>query len=80
MSSFDSTGPEQLLRRGDKVVQGLCLLGGALLLFRLWISIAEGKPFHKGNAGRIVGISGPTVAGGMAELLQAWYATWTWTG
>lgn len=52
LSSFDSTVPEQLLSRGDRAVQGLCLLVGALLLFRLLISIAEGKPFRRGNAGR----------------------------
>jgi len=52
LSSWDSTVGENLLSRGGFAVSGLCIGVGAILLRRLLISIAEGRPFRPGNAGR----------------------------
>lgn len=69
LSSFGSTVPEQLLGRGHLAVRGLCLLAGALLIRRLLESINEGKPFQRGNAARIAGITALVVTGALAGLL-----------
>lgn len=69
----DSTLPEQLLARGDAVVLGLCIGVGAVLLRRLLLAIAEGRPFEPGNARRIatlavlVGVGG-TLAGVLPDV------------
>ena len=59
-----STLAERLLSRGDAVVLGLsCGLGGVLLR-RLLLSIAAGRPFERGNARRLASIAVLVAAGG----------------
>lgn len=49
--------PEQLLARGNGAVLGLCVGLGALLLRRLLLSIAEGRPFDARNPARLAGMA-----------------------
>lgn len=58
---------EQLLSRGDIAVLGLCVGVGAVLLRRLLLSIADGRPFEPGNAARIAGIAGLIVVASLAN-------------
>lgn len=64
LRAWDSTLAEQLLARGDAAVLGLCVGIGALLLRRLLLSTAEGRPFEPGNARRIATIAVLVAAGG----------------
>jgi len=65
----NSTVAEQLLSRGHLAVLGLCLLGGAVLLRRVLISVNEGRPFQPGNAGRIAGLAGLLIITAAGEFL-----------
>ncbi len=58
LEAWDSTALEQALARGHFAVLGLCVAAGAFLLHRLLTSIAEGRPFRRGNAACIAGIAG----------------------
>lgn len=51
--AWDSTRLEQLLDRGDVLVQGLLTLGGVLALRPVLTSIAHGEPFRRGNSRRV---------------------------
>lgn len=64
LRAADSTLAEQLLARGDAVVLGLCLGVGGVLLRRLLLSVAEGRPFRAGNARRVATIAVLVAAGG----------------
>lgn len=59
-----STLTEQLLARADAVALGLSLGVGGVLLRRLLLSIAEGRPFRAGNARRLATIAVLVAAGG----------------
>ncbi|MEU7899153.1 hypothetical protein AB0B45_40655 [Nonomuraea sp. NPDC049152] len=63
--AWDSTVPEQLLARGDIAVLGMCLCIGALLMRPLLLSVAEGRPFRKGNPARIAGLAGVVLFAGI---------------
>jgi hypothetical protein len=67
LSSWDSTVGENLLSRGGFAVSGLCIGVGAILLRRLLISIAEGRPFRPGNAARLAGMGGLLVLASLAN-------------
>jgi hypothetical protein len=47
--------------RGGGAVVGVCLGLGALLLYRLLLSIGAGQPFERRNAARIAGMAGLVV-------------------
>lgn len=64
LRAWDSTLAEQLLARGDAAVLGLCLGLGGVLLRRLLLSTAEGRPFQPGNARRLAVIAVLIAAGG----------------
>ena len=73
LRAADSTLAEQLLARGDAVVLGLSLGVGGVLLRRLLLSVAEGRPFRAGNARRVATIAvlvavGGTLAGVFPDL------------
>ena len=57
LRSFGSTVAEQLVSRGDTLLFGLAAGIGGVLLRRLLLSVAEGRPFRAGNAGRIAGVA-----------------------
>lgn len=63
LSVPDSTVAEQLLARGDSAVIGLAVLAGTFLLRGLLLSIADGRPFERGNARRLAGIAGLVAVG-----------------
>ena len=67
LRSWGSTVSEQLLARGGVAVLGLCVGGGAVLLRRLLLSVADGRPFDPGNAARIAGIAGLVVVASLAN-------------
>ncbi|HWC09629.1 MAG TPA: DUF2975 domain-containing protein [Acidimicrobiales bacterium] len=67
LRSWGSTVAEQLFNRGGVAVLGLCAGVGALLLRRLLLSVAEGRPFAPGNAARLAGIAGLTLVGSLAS-------------
>jgi hypothetical protein len=70
LRAADSTAGEQVLARGGFAVLGLCLGAGAVLLRRLLLSIADGDPFERRNAGRIALIAGLVAVAAIAyELL-----------
>jgi hypothetical protein len=69
LRSWGSTVAEQLLSRGDSAILGLSVGGGALLLRRLLLSIAEGEPFRQGNAARIAGIAALTLGGSIGAAV-----------
>jgi hypothetical protein len=60
----DSTLAEQLLSRAGALVLGLSLGVGGVLLRRLLLSIAEGRPFRSGNARRLAVIAVLVAAAG----------------
>ena len=64
LRAADSTLAEQLLARGDAVVLGLSLGVGGVLLRRLLLSVAEGRPSRAGNARRVATIAVLVAAGG----------------
>lgn len=66
LRSWHSTVREQLLNRGGIAVLGLCIGLGAVLLRRLLLSIADGRPFEPGNAARIAGVAGLVAIAGLA--------------
>ena len=73
LRAWDSTLAEQLLGRGDALVLGLCLGAGGVLLRRLLLSVAEGRPFRAGNARRLSLLAlliavGGTLAGLLPQL------------
>jgi hypothetical protein len=63
----ESTATEQVLARGGFAVLGLCLGAGAVLLRRLLLSIADGDPFERRNAGRIALIAGLVAVAAIAS-------------
>ncbi len=67
LRAWDSTVTEQVLNRGGSAVLGLCVGAGVLLLRKLLLSVAEGRPFEPGNAARIAGIAGLVVVGSLAS-------------
>jgi hypothetical protein len=69
LRSWDSTVAEQVLNRGGIAVVAVCVGLGAVLLRRLLLSIAEGRPFEPGNAARIAGIAGLVVIGSLSSDL-----------
>ncbi|MDQ1655857.1 MAG: hypothetical protein QOD41_940 [Cryptosporangiaceae bacterium] len=70
LRAADSTVAEQVLARGGFAVLGLCLGAGAVLLRRLLVSIADGDPFERRNAGRIALVAGLVAVAAVAyELL-----------
>jgi len=58
LDSWDSTMPEQILARGGIAVISVCVGAGALMLYRILLSIAAGRPFEPGNPKRIAGLAG----------------------
>lgn len=70
IAAWGSTYLEQFLSRGDRLVGGLALLGGAILLRPLLLSVAAGSPFAPGNARRLSLLAVViAVAGSLAPLL-----------
>lgn len=70
VAAWGSTYLEQFLSRGDRLVGGLALLGGAILLRPLLLSVAAGSPFAPGNARRLSLLAVViAVAGSLAPLL-----------
>lgn len=66
----DSTLAEQLLANGDALVVGLSVGLGGVLLRRLLLSVADGRPFEPGNARRIaVGAVLVAAAGTLTAVL-----------
>ena len=62
----DATPVEQLLANADGALLGLAVLAGAVLLRRLLLSIADGRPFRSGNAWRIAVLA--VLVGGVGTL------------
>ncbi|MFD9467022.1 DUF2975 domain-containing protein [Streptomyces sp. NPDC060027] len=72
LASWDSTMAEQLLARGGTAVTALCIGVGALLLYRILLSIDAGRPFEAGNPRRLAGLAGAVaVAGAVPGFLSA---------
>ncbi|MGY1858372.1 DUF2975 domain-containing protein [Modestobacter sp. SYSU DS0290] len=70
LAAWDSTIPEQMLSRGDAAVTGLAVGVAAWLLRPLLASVAAGRPFGRGNARRLGGLSVVVlVAGYVGPLL-----------
>lgn len=70
IAAWGSTYLEQFLSRGDRLVGGLALLGGAILLRPLLLSVADGTAFAAGNARRLTILAVViAVAGPLAPLL-----------
>lgn len=66
----DSTVTEQLASRGDLLLIGLAAGAGGLLLRRLLLSVADGRPFEPANARRIaVGAGLVALAGTLGPTL-----------
>jgi hypothetical protein len=75
LRAADSTVAEQVLARGGFAVLGLCLGAGAVLLRRLLVSIADGDPFERRNAGRIALVAGLVAVAAVASELLPILAT-----
>lgn len=70
LAAWGSTRTEQVLARGETLLLGLGLLGGALALRPVLRSVAAGRPFAPGNARRIAVVAGVVgVVGFLAPLL-----------
>ncbi len=67
LSAGNSTVAEQLLNRAGLAIVCLCVGAGCVLLRRLLLSIADGRPFEPGNAPRITKLAGLLVAGSLAH-------------
>lgn len=61
----ESTVVEQLLARGGGAVLGLAVLAGTVLLRGLLLSIADGRPFERGNPRRVAGIAALLLGAGV---------------
>jgi len=71
----DASMAELLLSRAAYAVSGLCAGAGVLLLRPLMLSIAEGKPFRRGNPARIAGLGGLVLVSGIGWMLLPPIAT-----
>jgi hypothetical protein len=69
LRAWDSTISEQVLSRGAAAVLGLCVGLGAVLLRRILLSIADGRPFQPGNPICLAGIAALMAAASLAAAV-----------
>jgi hypothetical protein len=69
LNAWDATVPERLFSHLDEGASGLCVGLGALLLYQLLLSVAEGRPFDPRNPRRIAAMAGLLLVSGFSAQL-----------